>query len=74
MLVRKIAVGIDYKNAMNYVVGQVVLGGSYRISNILEAEDGSVSIWVYNEEEKVSLAWKRFNKNTPISFEYNIDF
>lgn len=74
MLVRKIAVGLDYKNAMNYVVGQVVLGGSYKINNISEMPDGSVFIWVYGEENMETMVWKKFNKNTPISFEYNIDF
>ena len=74
MLVRKIAVGLDYKNAMNYVVGQVVLGGSYKINNISEMPDGSVLIWVYGEENMETMVWKKFNKNTPISFEYNIDF
>ena len=74
MLIRKIAVGSDYKNAINYVVGQVVLGGGYKIDTISEANDGAVSVWVYNEELKEVLMWKRFNKNTPIHFEYNIEF
>lgn len=74
MLIRKIAVGSDYKNAMNYVVGQLVLGGGYKIHTISEANDGAVSVWVYNEELKEVLMWKRFNKNTPIHFEYNIEF
>jgi hypothetical protein len=59
---------------MNYVVGQVVLGGTYKISNISESSDGSVAIWVYSDENRETLMWKRFNKNTPISFEYNIEF
>jgi hypothetical protein len=52
----------------------VVLGGGYKIDTISEANDGAVSVWVYNEELKEVLMWKRFNKNTPIHFEYNIEF
>ena len=74
MLIRKIAVGSDYKNAMNYVVGQSVLGGNHTIYSISESKEGSVSVWVYNEELKEVVMWKKFNKNTPIYFEFNIDF
>ena len=74
MLIRKIAVWSDYKNAMNYVVGQSVLGGTHTIYSISESKEGSVSVWVYNEELKEVVMWKKFNKNTPIHFEFNIDF
>ena len=74
MLIRKIAVGSDYKNAMNYVVGQSVLGGTHTVYSISESKEGSVSVWVYNEELKEVVMWKKFNKNTPIHFEFNIDF
>lgn len=74
MLIRKIAVGSDYKNAMNYVVGQSVLGGSHTVYSISESEEGSVAVWVFNEELKEVVMWKKFNSNTPIHFEYNIDF
>lgn len=74
MLIRKIAVGSDYKNAMNYVVGQSVLGGTHTIYSISESKEGSVSVWVYNEELKEVVMWKKFNNNTPIHFEFNIDF
>jgi len=74
MLIRKIAVGSDYKNAMNYVVGQSVLGGTHTIYSITQDSDGSVSIWIRNQEKGEILRWKRFNANVPISFEFNIDF
>lgn len=74
MLIRKVAIGSDYKNAMNYVVGQVVLGGSHFISSITELGDGAVCIWIYNNQEKETVMWKKVNRNTPISFEYNIEF
>lgn len=74
MLIRKIAVGNDYKNSMNYLVGQSVLGNNYTISDITQDSDGSVSIWIRNQEKGEILRWKRFNANVPISFEFNIDF
>jgi hypothetical protein len=74
MLIRKIAVGSDYKNAMNYLVGQSVLGNNYTINDITQDSDGSVSIWIRNQEKGEILRWKRFNANVPISFEFNIDF
>ena len=74
MLIRKIAVGNDYKNSMNYLVGQSVLGNNYTINDITQYSDGSVSIWIRNQEKGEILRWKRFNANVPISFEFNIDF
>lgn len=74
MLIRKIAVGNDYKNSMNYLVGQSVLSNNYTINDITQDSDGSVSIWIRNQEKGEILRWKRFNANVPISFEFNIDF
>ena len=55
-------------------MGQSVLGGNHTIYSISESKEGSVSVWVYNEELKEVVMWKKFNKNTPIHFEFNIDF
>lgn len=74
MLIRKIAVGSDYKNSMNYIIGQSVLGDKYVIDCISEEVDGSVYIWIKNMEEGIVVRWKKFNSNIPISFEYNINF
>ena len=67
--IRKISVGADYKNAMHYIVGQEVLGGSYTIAEINQEKD-SYSIWVKKKNEV--LKWKEIS-NTPIIIEYNLN-
>ena len=74
MIIRKISVGNDYKNSMNYLIGQSVLNNSYTIYDIKQEPDGSICIWIKNQEKGEVLRWKRFNPNMPISFEFNIDF
>lgn len=74
MDIRKISVGADYKSsAMHYIVGQDVLGGSYKIHLIkfIEQND-SIKIWIEQKDEV--LLWKEFNSNMPVSIEYNINF
>ena len=66
--IRKISVGADYKNAMHYIVGQSVLGGSHKIHEIAMEKDG-YSVWVINKEQVVK--WKEF-KDAPIVIEYNV--
>lgn len=74
MIIRKLTVGGDYKNAMNYVVNQDVLSGKYKINYIqVNDVDSSVTVWIINENKEV-LAWKKFSKDMPISIEYNIEF
>jgi hypothetical protein len=67
--IRKISVGADYKNAMHYIVGQEVLGGSYTIAEINQEEE-SYSIWVKKKNEVQK--WKEIS-NTPIIIEYNLN-
>ena len=72
MDIRKISIGVDYKNAMHYIVGQEVIGGEYSINLIKYYEESSsYKIWISNGSEIV--LWKEF-KNIPISIEYNINF
>lgn len=72
MLVRKIAVGPDYKNgAMFYVVGQPVLNGSHRI-HLIRHNLPDIEVYIENDLGEV-LLWKRFT-NMPCSIEYNIDY
>lgn len=72
MDIRKISIGSDYKsNAMHYIVGQNVLGGSYHILHILYDFD-SYKIWIIKGDEVV--LWKEFKNTLPISLEYNINF
>ncbi len=67
--IRKISVGSDYKNAMHYIVGQEVLGGSYLIDSINFEEKG-YSVWVKKNGEVVK--WKEL-ANTPVVVEYNLN-
>lgn len=75
MDIRKISIGLDYKNgAMHYIVGQPVLGDSHWI-HLIKYNDTKQSILIYiiNEKEEVVL-WKEFTATVPISIEYNINF
>jgi len=71
--IRKISVGANYKDAMHYKIGQPALGGEYVIEEIQNSKD-VIKIWIKNIERQEIVCWKSFNKNMPISFEYNIDF
>lgn len=72
MIIRKISVGADYKNAMNYLHGQEVLRGEYTIDLIIMRDNGFIEIWIKNNSGV--LLWKSFNSNMPVSIEYDIDF
>jgi hypothetical protein len=67
--IRKISVGVNYKDAMHYIVDQNVLSGNYIISDIAQEGDG-YSVWVKKDNE--SVKWKEF-KNIPVVIEYNIN-
>ena len=67
--IRKISIGSDYKNAMHYIVGQEVLGGSYFIETI-DLEDEGYSVWVKKRGEIIK--WKEFS-NIPVTIEYNLN-
>ncbi len=70
-LIRKVSIGVDYKNSMHFVVGQEVLDKSYSIDYIKNTIDG-IEIWIKKANELV--LWKSFNKAVPVVIEYNIDF
>lgn len=74
MNIRKISIGADYKSSsMHYIAGQDVLGGNYFIHLIAyDASSDSYKIWI--EKDGEVLLWKEFNKNIPISIEFNINF
>ena len=72
MVIRKISVGADYKNAMNYMHNQVVLQGNYKIHLIRQTEAGDIEIFIEANDEVV--LWKKINGNMPFLIEYNIDF
>lgn len=74
MIIRKISIGSDYKSSsMHYLHGQEVLNGEYIIHLIQYDERlDSYNIWVERDGE--ILLWKQFNKNMPVSIEYDINF
>jgi len=72
MVIRKISVGADYKNAMNYMHNQSVLQGNYKIHLIRQTDAGDIEIYIEANDEVV--LWKKINGNMPFLIEYNIDF
>ena len=74
MDIRKISIGPDYKSgAMHYIVGQQVLGSSYKIHLIkLDINIMYIKIWIEKNDE--ILLWKEFTDTIPVSIEYNINF
>lgn len=72
MIIRKISIGSDYKNSMNYVVGQKVINDQYSIHEIRQLADG-VEVWVISIDNEI-VKWKSFNSTMPVSVEYNINF
>ena len=67
--IRKISVGSDYKNAMHYIVGQDVMGGSYTISEIVSDNKG-YGVWIKNKKGE-SVQWKFFD-NVPCVIEFDL--
>jgi predicted RNA-binding protein with PUA domain len=74
MDIRKISIGPDYKSSsMHYLAGQDVLNGEYFIHLIhYDRNSDSYKIWIERDGE--ILLWKEFNRNMPVSVEYNINF
>lgn len=73
MEIRKISVGSDYKNSMNYVVGQRVLDGNQEIHLIKhDTPTRTIMVYVINDKEEIIL-WKRFNDSVAMSIEYNVN-
>ena len=71
MDIRKISVGPDYKSgAMHYLVGQVILNGSYVI-HLIKYDIERDSILIYIENDGEILLWKEFTSTMPVSIEQN---
>ena len=74
MEIRKISIGADYKgSAMHYILGQQVLNGSHSI-HLIDLNKETESFLIYIEKDNEVFLWKEFNKNIPVSVEYNIFF
>jgi hypothetical protein len=72
-VIRKISIGIDYKNeGMNYCIGQQVYVG-HEIACIL-VDDGDASYNVYIKKGDEVMPWKKFNHNMAVSVEYDLEY
>lgn len=72
MIIRKISVGPDFKNSMNYSVGQRVISDDFSVSEILK-DDTGITIWVQNKNSE-KMAWKHINMNMPVVIENDLAF
>jgi hypothetical protein len=72
-LIRKISIGVDYKNeAMHYSIGQSVYGGHEITFIKLDPTDSSYNIYIKKGNEV--MPWKKFNSNMAISVEYDLEY
>jgi hypothetical protein len=72
MIVRRVQVGPDMKNAMNYLVGQDVMRGAGVIKTIRVNDNYDVEVWVLKEGE--IFLWKTIMHTMPFTLEYELDF
>ena len=78
-LIRKLTIG-DLKNGMNYLVGQPVMGGNAKITDIIEDEAYfreyniiRYNVYVKKLSDGYIYLWKDF-KQQPIAIEYNLNY
>lgn len=72
--IRKISIGPDYKQSMNYSVGQKIVGGSQTIHRIkMNEETHFIELFVINDKKEICL-YKAFSPTMPVSIEFLIDF
>jgi hypothetical protein len=72
-VIRKISIGVDYKNeAMHYSVGQQVYGGHEIAYILVSDEDHSYNVYIKKDNEV--MPWKKFNHNMAVSVEYDLEY
>jgi len=72
-VIRKISIGVDYKNeAMHYSVGQQVYGGHEIAYILINEKDSSYNVYIKKEDEV--MPWKKFNCNMAVSVEYDLEY
>ena len=72
-VIRKISIGVDYKNeAMHYSVGQQVYGGHEIAYILVDDEDNSYNVYIRKDDEV--MPWKKFNHNMAVSVEYDLEY
>lgn len=67
-MIRKISIGVDYKDAMHYTVGQPF--GRNTIEAIRQINPQHYEIWIRTEDNEV-LLWKQVI-NAPVVIEMDI--
>ena len=67
--IRKLTIGPDVKNGMNYIVGQEVYGG-HKITDILE-KNGKFEIYIKKGHEQ--KPWLTIS-NQNVKVEYNLEY
>lgn len=67
-MIRKISIGVDYKDAMHYTVGQVMRGQTIHAIRQVDARHYEIYI---TDEENVTFLWKTI-VNVPVVVEYDI--
>lgn len=81
-IIRKIVIGIDYKNGMSFQVGQdlnIMSGGEKHLHKIHEIlrinEDGPISIYVKSlSGDKPVYKWKEIPPSIPYVLEFDLNF
>jgi hypothetical protein len=71
MVIRKISIGLDYKNAMHYYQGQPVVGGKYTIEYIEQVSENYYRIFVRGDDGV--FQWKKII-NMPVVEEADLNF
>lgn len=71
MIIRKISVGPNFKDSMNYCVGQYVSTVKSTICDITR-QGNEFTIWVKNSEGE-KMSWKVIS-NMPVVFENDLSF
>jgi hypothetical protein len=72
MIIRRVSVGPNFKEAMNYLVGQEVMKGTGVVDTIRRLDDGDVQVWVLKGKE--IYLWKTISSAMPITIEYDLNF
>lgn len=81
-IIRKIVIGIDYKNGMSFQVGQelnIMSGGIkhlHKIQEIIRRQvGGPIEIYVKSMSNEGSIyLWKEVNTTTPFVLEFDLNF
>jgi hypothetical protein len=71
MLIRKISIGTDPLDSMNFQVGGSVLSNSHEISEIKKTDNG-FDVWVKNKDQEI-IKWKSII-NMPVMVEHYLEF